>query len=54
MYNYANRYYISASLRADGSSRFPTGNKYALFLLFLLLGVLLVKSLCKTSLFLAT
>lgn len=31
MYNYANRYYISASLRADGSSRFPTGNKYALF-----------------------
>lgn len=31
MYNYANKYYISASLRADGSSRFPTGNKYALF-----------------------
>ena len=31
MYNYANRYYISASLRADGSSRFPSGNKYALF-----------------------
>ena len=26
-----NRYYISASLRADGSSRFPKGNKYALF-----------------------
>lgn len=31
MYNYANRYYVSASLRADGSSRFPKGNKYALF-----------------------
>ena len=31
MYNYENRYYISASLRADGSSRFPKGNKYALF-----------------------
>ena len=31
MYNYDNRYYISASLRADGSSRFPEGNKYALF-----------------------
>lgn len=31
MYNYDNRYYISASLRADGSSRFPSGNKYALF-----------------------
>ena len=25
MYNYDNRYYISASLRADGSSRFPKG-----------------------------
>ena len=31
MYNYDNRYYISASLRADGSSHFPEGNKYALF-----------------------
>ena len=31
MYNYDNRYYVTASLRADGSSRFPTGNKYALF-----------------------
>lgn len=31
MYNYDNRYYISGSLRADGSSRFPKGNKYALF-----------------------
>ena len=27
MYNYDNRYYISASIRADGSSRFPKGNK---------------------------
>ena len=26
MYNYDNRYYISASLRADGSSRFPMGS----------------------------
>lgn len=31
MYNYDNRYYVSASLRADGSSRFPAGNKYAFF-----------------------
>lgn len=31
MYNYDNRYYISASVRADGSSRFPSGNKYAVF-----------------------
>lgn len=31
MYNYDNRYYLTASLRADGSSRFPAGNKYALF-----------------------
>lgn len=31
MYNYDNRYYLTASLRADGSSKFPTGNKYALF-----------------------
>lgn len=30
MYNYDNRYYISASLRADGSSRFPKGSKYPL------------------------
>lgn len=27
MYNYDNRYYISASLRADGSSRFPKGQQ---------------------------
>lgn len=31
MYNYDNRYYLTASLRADGSSRFPAENKYALF-----------------------
>lgn len=31
MYNYDNRYYLTASLRADGSSKFPAGNKYAYF-----------------------
>lgn len=31
MYNYDNRYYISASVRADGSSRFPKGSRYAVF-----------------------
>lgn len=31
MYNYDNRYYLTASLRSDGSSKFPKGNKYALF-----------------------
>lgn len=31
MYNYDNRYYVTASMRIDGSSRFPTGNKYASF-----------------------
>lgn len=31
MYNYDYRYYLTASLRADGSSKFPTGNKYAFF-----------------------
>ena len=31
MYNYDSRYYISASIRADGSSRFPKGNQYAIF-----------------------
>lgn len=31
MYNYDSRYYLTASLRADGSSKFPKGNKYALF-----------------------
>ncbi len=47
MYNYDNRYYISASLRADGSSRFPKGNKYALFLLYLLPGVSSAKDSCR-------
>ncbi len=31
MYNYDNRYYLSASIRTDGSSRFPKANKYATF-----------------------
>ncbi len=31
MYNYNNRYYLTASVRADGSSRFPKGNKYGTF-----------------------
>ncbi len=31
MYNYDGRYYLTASLRADGSSKFPEGNKYAVF-----------------------
>ncbi len=31
MYNYDNRYYLTASIRYDGSSKFPTGNKYASF-----------------------
>jgi len=31
MYNYDERYYLTASLRRDGSSKFPTGNKYATF-----------------------
>lgn len=31
MYNYDSRYYLTASIRADGSSRFPNGNKYAIF-----------------------
>lgn len=31
MYNYDGRYYITASIRADGSSKFPDGNKYAFF-----------------------
>lgn len=31
MYNYDNRYYLTGSLRADGSSKFPKGNKYAFF-----------------------
>lgn len=29
MYNYDNRYYLTGTYRIDGSSRFPSGNKYA-------------------------
>ena len=31
MYNYDNRYYLTGSVRVDGSSRFPVGSKYAIF-----------------------
>lgn len=31
MYNFDNRYYLTATIRTDGSSRFPAGNKYATF-----------------------
>ncbi len=31
MYNYDSRYYLTASIRCDGSSKFPDGNKYAIF-----------------------
>ncbi len=31
MYNYDSRYYLTASVRTDGSSHFPKGNKYATF-----------------------
>lgn len=31
MYNYDERYYITASIRIDGSSKFVKGNKYATF-----------------------
>ena len=31
MYNYDNRYYLTASVRVDGSSKFPAGSKYATF-----------------------
>lgn len=31
MYNYDNRYYITASIRADGSSKFPKNNRYGIF-----------------------
>ena len=31
MYNYDNRYYITASLRVDGSSKFSADNRYAAF-----------------------
>ena len=33
-YNYAGKYYLSASLRSDGSSRFGEDNKYGLFYSF--------------------
>lgn len=31
MYNYDSRYYLTASMRVDGSSKFPKGNKYGFF-----------------------
>lgn len=31
MYNFDSRYYLTASIRADGSSKFPKGNKWAYF-----------------------
>jgi TonB-linked SusC/RagA family outer membrane protein len=31
MYNYAEKYYLTASVRVDGSSKFAEGNKYATF-----------------------
>ncbi len=31
MYNYCEKYYLTASIRVDGSSKFSTGNKYATF-----------------------
>ena len=31
MYNYDSRYYLTASMRYDGSSKFPKGNKWASF-----------------------
>lgn len=31
MYNYDNRYYVTGSVRVDGSSKFPSGSKYATF-----------------------
>lgn len=31
MYNFDNRYYLTATIRADGSSKFPEGSKYAYF-----------------------
>ncbi|WP_321478976.1 TonB-dependent receptor [uncultured Bacteroides sp.] len=31
MYNYDNRYYLTGSIRVDGSSKFPAANKYATF-----------------------
>lgn len=31
MYNYDSKYYLTASLRVDGASKFPEGEKYAVF-----------------------
>ena len=31
MYNFDSRYYLTASIRFDGSSKFPEGNKFAIF-----------------------
>lgn len=31
MYNYDQKYYITGAVRVDGSSKFPSGNKYATF-----------------------
>lgn len=31
MYNYDNKYYLTASIRTDGSSKFPSGQKWATF-----------------------
>lgn len=31
MYNFNSRYYLTASVRTDGSSKFPAGNKWATF-----------------------
>lgn len=31
MYNYDSRYYVTASVRADGSSKFPKDNRYGVF-----------------------
>lgn len=30
-YNYAHKYYVTASLRTDGSSKFPSGNRWGVF-----------------------
>lgn len=54
MYNYDNRYYLTASIRADGSSRFPKETNMPSSLLFLLHGVSSVKVSCKTRRFSVT
>lgn len=48
MYNYDNRYYISASLRADGSSRSRRAASMPSSRLFPLPGVSSVRHLCRT------